>query len=650
MWNSAIPLPSTRWGHGGTTSGAADVDGDGEIEVVALNNSNQIIIMNGLSGTTENTWTVSVGSGQRAGHIVIVNLRGEGERDAIVQTIDADGLEGSSYEFYINRSLIAINLEDGSEIWTLTQDTDTGNGYYEGYWGQAHGGLICADVDDDGLDEVVGGNLVQDDGDTSLFSYNRGWLAQTSNYIDHLDAVAVGDFRPDIPGLEWIVTEEDGLPGSSVNDYWHTVMFNSTQGILWSREAAELFPTKKGYYPFEKDFEPQNIAVGNFDISNSYCEVWNRSRFDNGDSHDQGTGQWPWVYNYNSVSILADYGMSSLPANFNTFKGKGEGLEIIWTIDWEGGDKEYIVGQARHTEENVGIFDAMDLSQVMVTGVDYPSISSYHVYVADIGGDSREELIAYDRSGGSQKLKIYWNASSPSSLNPVKWNDPLYRRVKQTANYYSPGSYTKREPVLLRVKVMLEGPYTQNDSMSFALKTSGYIPTTSPYADDPRIVSSVPDSVVDWILVELRSAADGHGVIKRSCFLRCDGYIITEEQNYIEFFIEEGDYFIVVKHRNHLSVMSKLAQSLSRTLSTYDFTDSEDQYYGSGGTVKMETGVWGMIVGDVNNSGHISASDRIAVRNATGFGYLICDLNFSGHVSASDRIIIRSATGFSQVP
>jgi hypothetical protein len=87
------------------------------------------------------------------------------------------------------------------------------------------------------------------------------------------------------------------------------------------------------------------------------------------------------------------------------------------------------------------------------------------------------------------------------------------------------------------------------------------------------------------------------------------------------------------------------------SVASWDFTTGADKYYGGAtGAKELETGVWGMIGGDVNGSGHISAADRIQVRTAGGFGYLDEDVNLTGNVSAADRIFIRNAGGFSAVP
>ena len=53
---------------------------------------------------------------------------------------------------------------------------------------------------------------------------------------------------------------------------------------------------------------------------------------------------------------------------------------------------------------------------------------------------------------------------------------------------------------------MIEGLY---DSVSTQMKTTlnSVIPTMSPYAEDPRSVDSIPQNVVDWVLLELKTDA-----------------------------------------------------------------------------------------------------------------------------------------------
>lgn len=632
LWSyEAAPLDTVN----GTTFTVADIDGDFQAEVILLDDANVIHVVNGLTGLNEQTCaldTIGAGLGdyQRGGYISVANLRGHGDRDIIVQTVDARSEvpddDGKQY-FYINRSLIAINLAEprgaDMQLWRVDQDRNTSE-YYEGYWGQAHGAFFCADVDADGLDEVVGGTFVDHNGTVSTLSgYDDSWVIGVSNFVDHIDCISVGDYRPETAGLEWAITEEGPKSGHQ------NTVFLSLNGKIWEQNTL-LYSGN--------DDEPQNIAVGNFDatITKPYVEFWNRSRFPNWEH--PSWPQHPWVYDY-AGNEYADYAMDNiLPADFNS-EGNAQGLEMIWTIDWDGSGKEYIAAKARHVHGHVGIFDAINGSAKWTT-MSNPNMQAKNVYVADVAGDSREEIVIFDTY--DNKIKIFHNTGADDFTRPSKWDDPLYRRLKQNWSYYSPGSYTAREPVQAYIKVFLEGPYSiSTHNMTTSINNS--IPATSPYIQDPRTVDpeSIPANAVDWVLVEIRQSFDGTAVISRSAFLEADGDVVDEfGNNFINLFAEKNaSYYIVVKHRNHLAVMSADVQSFSAGSVLYDFTDYQSRSY-EGKSVKLEDNVWGMYAGDADGSGTVDANDRSATwnyRNSTG--YLGADCRLSSTVDANDRSI-----------
>lgn len=197
--------------------------------------------------------------------------------------------------------------------------------------------------------------------------------------------------------------------------------------------------------------------------------------------------------------------------------------------------------------------------------------------------------------------------------------------------------------VLLSTKIFLEGPYiTTSDAMSRILKTSNLIPPTSPYSQDPRTVGSVPTGVVDWVLVELRGSATGSTVVSRSAFLMSDGTIVADDgvTNQIELNASPESYYVVLKHRNHLSVMSNSAVSFSSppNVTSYDFTTGSNKFYGSNGAKELEQNVWGMIAGDANDNGEVQNNDGEnywKLENGTG-GYKNSDFNLNGQVQNND--------------
>ena len=138
---------------------------------------------------------------------------------------------------------------------------------------------------------------------------------------------------------------------------------------------------------------------------------------------------------------------------------------------------------------------------------------------------------------------------------------------------------------LVKVRIFLEGAY---DKTQQEMKTelAGKIPTTSPYSENIRTIDNIPADIVDWVLVELRTTPNGTAVASRSALLHKDGRIVADEgiTNEIKLDAPDGDYYIVIKHRNHLSVMSASSVAINTSTATlYDFTTGSDKYYGTGG-------------------------------------------------------------------
>jgi len=193
--------------------------------------------------------------------------------------------------------------------------------------------------------------------------------------------------------------------------------------------------------------------------------------------------------------------------------------------------------------------------------------------------------------------------------------------------------------VNVNAKIFLEGPYAGSSTMN----TSLTVPTTDPYGEGVT-VGGIPSGVVDWVKLELRKeSTPGVVAATRAAFLKSDGSIVDlDGTSPVKMYgVTNGNYFIAVKQRNHVAVMSHDAQALSSSTSTlYDFTTGSNKFYGEDvGAKDLGSGVWGMMAGDGNGNGQVQNDDSENIwkpDNGTS-GYKNSDFNMNGQVQNDDN-------------
>jgi hypothetical protein len=168
--------------------------------------------------------------------------------------------------------------------------------------------------------------------------------------------------------------------------------------------------------------------------------------------------------------------------------------------------------------------------------------------------------------------------------------------------------------------------------------------------------ATFPANVVDWVLIELRSDLTTI-VSKRAGLLLSDGSVVdVDGSGPVKFKgITPGNYYVVIRHRNHLAIMSANPVSLNSMNSLlYDFSSVQTQVYGINPQNDLGEGVFGMIAGDGNGDGGVNIVDRNLVwrvQNGT-VGYLSGDFDLNSGVNIVDHNLIwRVNNGkLSQVP
>lgn len=210
----------------------------------------------------------------------------------------------------------------------------------------------------------------------------------------------------------------------------------------------------------------------------------------------------------------------------------------------------------------------------------------------------------------------------------------------------------------LDVTLLLEGAYVASGTMATLLQQTGSVPLSDPYTGT-AVAAVIPPNIVDWVQLEFRAAdaPDAPGLVQ-SFLLRSDGRLAAANGSTTELVdisrIVPGAYRLVVRHRNHVPVMSAAPVVVSPfTVQTLNLSDSANAYTSFGAAVKeVDTGRFALIGGDVTADGSIGAADRVAVRNASGqTGYVQSDISIDGIVSAADRIVVmNNRFAASQVP
>ncbi len=163
------------------------------------------------------------------------------------------------------------------------------------------------------------------------------------------------------------------------------------------------------------------------------------------------------------------------------------------------------------------------------------------------------------------------------------------------------------------IRAMLQGPYKGGGLMTKDL--AGNIPLAQPYGVAPwnypgtEELFEIDTNAVDWVLLELRSNPTTT-IEKKVALLMEDGSIVQYNNTSQGVHFDNSDYgsshYIVVHHRNHMPVMTLASTLFDGTL--VDFTDETICYGTPNAEIELETGIYGMIAGDINSNGYLSYS------------------------------------------
>jgi hypothetical protein len=226
--------------------------------------------------------------------------------------------------------------------------------------------------------------------------------------------------------------------------------------------------------------------------------------------------------------------------------------------------------------------------------------------------------------------------------------------------------------IAIIVHVVLEGSYNAATGlMNGAMRAAGLVPVTEPYTalgysytgtsggtTTPAVLAvGGADAVHDWVIVELRSAADPAVIVySRAALLQRDGQVCDfDGVSPVTFGVPPGSYYLAVRHRNHLGAMTASAIGYTATPSFLDMAAIGFPCYGTEAqkTITGSFPTQALWAGDVSFNGVVkytgSGNDRDPILVAVGSTtpnntvalYSTSDVNLNGVVqytgSGNDR-------------
>lgn len=351
--------------------------GEQKARLLFLDTKGRLHIVDAMSGA--NLHTVALPppppEAKQWEHLVAASLNSPTSSDLVLQATDQRRHRRGRFVAAFSLDALIEKQESAEPLWTR-----------DDFQALAHAGLRVADLDEDGRHEILGGSLLSPQGEV-LFNLTLPRKA-------HLDALIVADIRPDLPGLEVVALEEERE---------NRIFLYGHRGPIW-----------KTHFNHQ---EPQNVAVGDFDPGRPGLEIWCRSRYNR--------HQTPWVLDALGNRI-ANYQMKARAPKGWTVKG----VEEISTVHWSSSGSPLAAAKERHRAGDVAVFEPLSGQFKLRLNE-----KADRLYVADVWGDWREELVVWSGT----RINVYSNPGPNTQPDrPRLWESDHYRRSKITWNYYNP--------------------------------------------------------------------------------------------------------------------------------------------------------------------------------------------------------------------
>ncbi len=205
--------------------------------------------------------------------------------------------------------------------------------------------------------------------------------------------------------------------------------------------------------------------------------------------------------------------------------------------------------------------------------------------------------------------------------------------------------------IALEATVLLAGALNTSSSMNTNLLSNNLLPSNQPYNVAPwnyngtesvQEVNNINPLVTDWVLVELLEANSNTLIERKAAFLLANGEIVNANGNgeHLTLFevVNDEEYYIIIRHRNHLDIVSSQSISIENDKMTYDFTAAVSQAQGNEQMIWVGGSSAAMYPGDINGNGIITYQDfnQYLSQLDESNTYTNADLNLDGNLSGID--------------
>jgi photosystem II stability/assembly factor-like uncharacterized protein len=225
--------------------------------------------------------------------------------------------------------------------------------------------------------------------------------------------------------------------------------------------------------------------------------------------------------------------------------------------------------------------------------------------------------------------------------------------------------------VRVAAKVFLQGSYNATSGlMDDNLRANNLTPTAEPYTalsfghvegGGETIAASVlaatgNNAIVDWVFLELRDKTNpATKLYTRAALLQKDGDIVDLDGVSSVHFANAlaDDYYLAVKHRNHLGARTPSVLTLSENATSYDFTTAQTTAYQNTAIASNQalvalngTTVFGLQRGNADGNNLLDAADATLGRNQStpnqAAVYNSSDINMDGIINVLDAALTKS--------